>query len=158
MSRDIVDALADSANDSLNLLQKLIEAVPEDLWSAKAGSWPLWQHVAHVVSGVAGFFLPVDELPFPAPLTAEIVHFKVAGSGTVDKKVISDYLKASQAKLEAFAATLTDADLARPNEKVLPLGIKWNLARSLAILSGHALYHLGHGDALLRGRGLPGIF
>ncbi|MDR0354536.1 MAG: DinB family protein [Deltaproteobacteria bacterium] len=157
MSREILETLVSSVEDSVNLLNKFIEVCPDDVWNDKAGAWPVWQHVAHVPSGT-DFFMPGQDVPIPAPLTPELVQFKAVGDVKVDKKVLSDYIVATQAKFKAFAATISDADLTKPNQKCHAVGLEWNVGKTLAALAGHVMYHLGHCDACLRAKGLPGVF
>jgi hypothetical protein len=157
MSNDFVKTLVESVEDSHKLCLHFIDICPEDIWAAKAGTWPVWQHMAHVASGTS-FFIPGGELSIPAPLTPEIIQFKAVGETVPDKKVILDYLQAAHEKFLAYAASLSDADLLKPNASCQAVGLDWNFAKTFTVLSAHALYHIGHGDTLLRAKGLKGAF
>jgi hypothetical protein len=157
MSKDILNILMSSVNDSLGLISKLIDTCPEEVWNEKAGNWPVWQHIAHVASGT-DFFTPGPDAPVPAPLTSDITRLTAVGDIKVEKKVLSDYLKAGREKLSTFAESLSDRDLTQINPKCQAIGFDWSLAKTLTVLSGHAIYHLGGADAVLRAKGFPGIF
>jgi hypothetical protein len=157
MTRCIVDSLAKSFDDSANLIIKLINECPPDLWTEKADSWPIWQHVAHCASAI-GFFCPGEEVPLPGSLSTDVANLKIPGTGQMDKKVILDYFKTSCSKAEAFIAGLTDADLIKENTKLKTFGLNWTQAQTMVSLSSHFLYHLGSADAVLRSHGHKGIF
>jgi uncharacterized damage-inducible protein DinB len=91
-------------------------------------------------------------------LPDDVIHFKTVGTQQVPKKVLLDYCQAVAAKVETFLKGLNDEDLTKPNENTAKIGLKWNLGRTLLMLTAHPYYHLGYGDAVLRNNGLAGIF
>jgi hypothetical protein len=157
MPRSITESLSQAAKSNLGLLSALIEALPDALWAKKAGAWPVWQHVIHAVSG-ADLFTPGQPAAPPAGLTPDILQLKAVGPEAPAKAAAKAYLEAVLAKFEAFAATLNDAGLTAPNQALAAIGLPWDLATTLAALGSHTAYHVGYGDALLRGEGLPGVF
>jgi uncharacterized damage-inducible protein DinB len=156
MSRLIVEGFTQALVDSADLISKLIDECPPDLWNEKAGKWPIWQHVLHASD--TSFFFPIDQTPLPAPLTAEELQLDSIGTQKVDKAVIRDYFKANLAKTLSFIEGLTDSDLPKENTAVKAYGLDWTIAKTLAVLPGHYCYHLGNADAVLRSHGHNGIF
>jgi uncharacterized damage-inducible protein DinB len=152
-----VGDLADSATEALNMFVRLAETCPADVWEEKAGRWSVWQHVAHVASS-ASLFVPGPALPMPEGLTAEICQLKVVAGPPIGQRILLGYLKAAVAKATAFLGTLDDQDLPRPNEACRAIGLDWTVTKTLSVLYAHALYHLGHADAVLRARDHKGIF
>ncbi|MDR3205141.1 MAG: DinB family protein [Deltaproteobacteria bacterium] len=158
MSRSVIDGLLPLVEDSLNFLTKLVSACPDDLWCAKAGLWPIWQHIVHAVSTV-DFFLPYEApLPLPAPLTAEVVRLSEIGSAHPTKEDILAFIQKGKEKTINYAATISDSDLAQPNDKLKAFNLNWSLGRSLTSIATHCQYHLGYADSLLRSNGRPGVF
>jgi uncharacterized damage-inducible protein DinB len=157
MTRDIVEALAGSFKDSANLISRLIEECPQDLWSEKAGLWPIWQHLTHACQALA-FFCPGESPSLPVGVSPEIASLNEVGTAQVSKEALSDYLKASLAVADSFISGLSDDDLTKKNEKIKAFGLDWTIAKTLVLLSSHFLYHLGGADAVLRSHGHKGIF
>ncbi|MDR2368210.1 MAG: DinB family protein [Deltaproteobacteria bacterium] len=157
MTRSTVETLATACADSASLIFKLIDECPDNLWSEKAGNWPIWQHVAHSASAT-DFFLPGDSVPLPQGLTPDVAGLKVVGTEPVAKAALKDYYKGAQAKIDAFLAGLSDDDLPKENQKLKGIGLNWTIAKTVTLLCGHPLYHLGNADAVLRSHGHKGIF
>jgi hypothetical protein len=158
MSREIISALKAAADDSLGLVAKFVEVCPDDLWTAENGGWPLWLHLSHAVWG-NDFFTPGESCPPPEDLTVEQIRLVAPPTRPVAKAAFSAYLEKVKARTSVVLDALTDVDLPKINEKAKNvLKLDWSLARTLTLLSGHPLYHLGYCDAALRNRGLPGVF
>jgi hypothetical protein len=158
MSRSVIESLFPLVEDSINLLTKLVDLCPDNLLNAKTGGWPLWQHVIHAISTV-DFFLPFGEpLSLPEPLTPAVAHLSEVGSAPPSRAAILDFIQKGKQKAAAYAASLTDSDLAQPNDKLRAFNLNWSIARSLVSIASHCQYHLGHGDALLRDKGHAGAF
>ncbi|MDR1086151.1 MAG: DinB family protein [Deltaproteobacteria bacterium] len=156
MSRTITETLIPAVFSSLELVKKVTNVCPDTLWTEKAGAWPLWQHLAHTISGT-DFFVPGQSVNPPASLPPEVAQLKAIGL-PVSKKELSDFLEAVTTKLGQFLAQLQDEDLVKPNEKIQKVGLDFTLGRTLIVLAAHPLYHIGHADAVLRQAGLNGVF
>jgi hypothetical protein len=152
-----VESLFGPVKSNLDQLAALIEALPDALWAKSAGGWPAWQHVVHAI-GASDLFTSGPATPPPAGLAPETIQLKSVGAVAPDKAAVKGYLAAVRSKVEAHAAALDDEALSRPNEATAAIGLPWNQATTLSILASHAAYHVGHGDALLRLEGLPGVF
>jgi hypothetical protein len=156
LSREIVDTLAACVKNNLGLLSALSEALPEPLWTKSAGGWPAWQHILHAINGT-DLFTPGPATPPPDGVSPDVLQFKMQGSTAPINDVAKGYLAKVREKVDSFIENLSDDKLLEPNEGALALGLRLNLVATLALLSSHTAYHLGHGDALLRLEGLPGI-
>jgi uncharacterized damage-inducible protein DinB len=88
----------------------------------------------------------------------DVLTLDAAGDDAPARDAVKAYLAAVRAKVEAFAKTIDDSALPDPNEALVQAGLGWSIGQSLLAVSSHASYHLGHGDALLRSEGRPGIF
>ncbi|MDR2387517.1 MAG: DinB family protein [Deltaproteobacteria bacterium] len=157
MSRVTVESLALAIADAANFIYKLMDDCPDNLWVEKAGKWPIWQHVAHCCN-TANFFLPGQPLPLPQGLTEAVANFEVVGTEPLARSAMREFFKAAQAKLDGYLATLNDDDLPKETAHLKPMGLDWSIIKTLNMLSGHYLYHLGNADAALRSQGHPGIF
>jgi hypothetical protein len=157
MSRSITDSLIAAATGSLGQISALIDALPHGLWDRPIGGWPAWQHAIHAIWGDE-FFTPGQPVAPPAGLSPDVLQLKAIGMSPPPKSEVKAYLAAVTAKIEAFGKTVVDADLSKPNVNTAKIGLDWNLATTLSVLSSHPSYHLGYGDALLRSESLPGVF
>lgn len=157
MSRVITNSIVANTGNCIGQLAALIDAAPDDVWLMPAGAWPLWQHVIHAI-WASDFFTPGPATPSPGNLPLDVIQLKMVGIDGPTKNEAKDYLAAVRAKVDAFTASLDDASLAKANEATAKIGLNWDLATTLCALGSHAAYHVGHGDALLRAEGLPGVF
>lgn len=157
MANDIVNGIQGPFQHGWHLLTTYMDACPDDLWAEKHGGWPIWQQVAHVVA-VADFFVPGGE-GVPAPCSMESAMLKQQGGDMVDKAGMKAWTARVKARVDAWIASLSDADLAVRND-VLSDRIKreMTLGGTLVLQATHLQYHLGSCDAALRDRGLPGVF
>jgi len=80
------------------------------------------------------------------------------------KQDVLEYGARMKAKADSYLNDLRDADLSSLNQ-ALTARMKahgkthdFSHSQTLALLSGHILYHLGSCDAALRERGLKGVF
>ena len=157
MSRAITESLAGSVKNTLGLLDALIDVLPENLWERKAGSWPIWQHLVHVISG-SDLFVPGPRIQPPEGLIAEVIQLKALGTKAPSKAEVKEYHSKAAAKVKGFLASMEDSKLTDPNADLAKIGLNWNMATTIMVLASHASYHLGYGDFLLRSEGLAGVF
>ena len=159
MSQDLVKALTGPVENSFALLEKFIDACPDDLWAEKKGGWPVWQQVYHAI-GAMDFFIEVPGEVIPPPLASGAVGaLKEVASETVGKAAIKAALDSAKGRVDKFLGVLNDDELLKRNESLFAKAkMEMTLAATISLLSAHALYHLGSCDAALRDRGLPGVF
>jgi hypothetical protein len=157
LSRALVDTMARSIGNHLGQVNDQIDALADPLWSKSAGGWPAWQHLLHAIS-VADLFVPGPLAAPPAGVAPDALKLKAVGGAAPPREAAKAYLGAVRQKVDAYVKSLSDDDLLKPNQALPPLGLDWNNLFTLGVLASHTAYHVGHGDALLRLEGLPGVF
>lgn len=159
MFQDVVKAMKGPVEMSFTLLDKFIDACPDDLWVEKKGGWPVWQQVYHAI-GAVYLFIEAPGQTAPPPLVSPGVGaLSEVASEAVGKAEIKAALNGAKALADKFLAGLDDGDLSKLNEPLFAKAkLKMSLAGTVSMLGGHTLYHLGSCDAALRERGLPGVF
>ena len=157
MSGSVVKSLGAITLTCLGQLALLIDALTDELWTSHTGGWPAWQHVIHSIS-TGDLFIPGPPTPAPPGLSKEALDLTAAADRVPTKEEAENYLAAVEAKLDDFIKSLGDGDLLHANERLSEIGLPFNLAMTLSALGGHTSYHVGYGDALLRDRGLPGVY
>lgn len=159
MSQDLVKSLSGLPAYSFNLVEKFIDACPDDLWAEKKGGWPIWQQVAHAICSVDFFIEVPGELIPPPVASAEAVSLKSVSTETVSKADMKAALKSAKNRVDKFMSALNDEDLPKRNEPLFAKSqMDLTLAYTISLIGAHSLYHLGSCDAALRDRGLPGVF
>ncbi len=162
MSRAIVTNLQGAFNRSFGMLEQFIEVCPWDAWVKQFGGWPVWQQVYHAASSIDLFVLEEGGQPSPPLFEPEIGGLKKVPDEELTappKAVMQEFAAAMKAKANAYIDGLSDADLAQKNPG-LSARVKTDMthAVTLAMMAGHAFYHLGACDAALRDQGLKGVF
>jgi hypothetical protein len=144
---------------SFGLLEKFLEACPDDFWVSEWGTWTVWQQYYHALNIVALFVPPDMKEPLCADVPPDVAGLKTVGKNPISKEQAKACLAAAKSHLEAYLGSLTDATLAEINQKVKAIiNHEWSHAATLLTIAGHNEYHLGIFDAGLRERKLPGIF
>lgn len=160
MSKDIINALQGPYNHAYGLLNQFMDACPENIWAETNGGWPVWQQVAHAVAVLNFFILEKEDDQFlPAPCDMNTLMLKEQGKTLVTKAAMKQYGATVKASVDAWLAKISDADLARLQERVSKrIGRDTPYAAIVSMLASHTNYHLGSCDAALRDHGLPGVF
>ncbi len=155
----IVKSLSGNLQFTFSLVDKFLEICPDEIWSKKFGGWPVWQQIYHPFASV-DFFLRPPEAPAEPPLLEEgVAELRVTPPQAPDKRMLSEFIAKSQARVMLYVATLNDATLIRLNEGPSQrMGREMTHAAVLALIGAHTMYHLGACDAALRENGLPGVF
>lgn len=163
MSRSIVDGQKAAFEHAYGLMARFIEVCPEDIWAKKFGGWPVWQHVYHAL-GSCQMGLRDGETPEPGLYPPEVNMLENSPDNAPMKTDMQEYATRLKAKADAYFDTLKDADLSGVNQKLTDRmkarGVtqEFSHTQTLAMISGHILYHLGSCDAALREGGLKGVF
>jgi len=164
MSQAIMNGQRAAFEHAYGLVTQFIEVCPEDVWTKKFGGWPVWQQVYHALGTLQFFTLQDGEMPEQGLYPPEVNRFQSTPDVPPGKKDVLEYATRMKAKADAYINTLMDADLPSVNQgltaRMKAFGMPRELSHSqtLAMLSGHTLYHLGACDAALRERGLKGVF
>jgi hypothetical protein len=159
MSREIVMAVQAPFQNAFGLLERFMEVCPDAVWKEKSGGWPVWQQIYHAL-GVLDFFVRREgEEPVPEPVGPGVRNLSRVSDDLLSKDELRELGSQHKARVEAYIARLTDADLARSNPDFSArIGREMTHGATLAMLASHTLYHLGSCDAALRNHGLEGVF
>jgi hypothetical protein len=163
MSRSSIDGLQVAFEHAYGLMAQCIEVCPEDVWAKKFGGWPVWQQVYHALC-YQFLTLQDGETPEQELYPPEVGYFQSTPDAAPAKKDLLEYAARMKAKADAYIHALRDADLPGINQgltarvKAFGMSHEFSHSQTLAMLSGHSLYHLGACDAALRERGLKGVF
>ena len=163
MSQPIIAGQRDSFEHAYGMMLRFIEVCPEDLWAEKFGGWPVWQQVYHALGSCQFWVLQDGETPEQGPYPPEVNMFQSIPDAAPAKKDVLEYGARMKSRADAYLDALRDADLPGLNQgltvRMKARGLpEFSHSRTLAMLSGHILYHLGACDAALRERGLKGVF
>ena len=164
MSQSIIGGLRFSFEHAYGLMTQFIEVCPEDIWTKKFGGWPVWQQVYHALGTLQFFTLQDGETPEQGLYPQEVNSLKSIPDTCPAKKGVLEYATRMKAKADVYINNLRDADLPSVNlgltarMKAFGMSHEFSHSQTLALLSGHLLYHLGSCDAALRERGLKGVF
>jgi hypothetical protein len=159
MSKEIVAVVQAPFQNAFGMLERYMEVCPDDIWKEKSGGWPVWQQIYHAL-GVLDFFVRSEgEEPIPEPLDPGVVKLAQVSGDLLSRDDMRKLAGQHKARVEAYIARLTDADLARINPGLSArIGRELTHGAVLVMLSSHTLYHLGSCDAALRNHGLKGVF
>ena len=164
MSQRILAGLRASFEHAYGMMLSFIEVCPENLWAETFGGWPVWQQAYHALGACQSFALQDGETPEPGLYPPEVSRFQSIPDVPPAKKDMLEYAARMKSRADAYLDALRDADLPGVNQgltaRMQALGIAhaFSHSQTLAMLSGHILYHLGACDAALRARGLKGVF
>ena len=163
MSQSIIYGQRAAFEHAHGLVTQCIEVCPDDIWAKKFGGWPVWQQVYHALC-YQFLTLQDGETPAPELYPPEVGGFQSTPDVAPAKKDVLEYAARMKAKADAYINALQDADLPGMNQgltaRVKAFGVQhaFSHSQTLAMLSGHTLYHLGACDAALRERGMKGVY
>jgi hypothetical protein len=164
MSQAVIAGQRESFEQAYGLTTQFVEVCPEEVWAKKFGGWPVWQHVYHALGTCRFFVLREGETPDQGLYPPEVSRLQSTPDAAPAKKDVLEYAVRMKAKVDAYLDALRDADLPDINQgltarmKAIGIDREFTHSRTLAMLSGHIMYHLGTCDAALRERGLKGVF
>ena len=164
MSQSIIAGQRAAFEHAYGLMAHYIEVCPEEVWTEKFGGWPVWQQVYHALGSCQFWGLQDGETPEQGLYPPEVNRLQSTPDAAPSKKAVLEYAARMKAKADAYLDGLRDADLPGINQgltarmKTLGVPREFSHSHTLAMLSGHIMYHLGACDAALRARGLKGVF
>lgn len=158
MSREIVMAAQMPFQSAFALLTRFIEVCPEEIWREKNGGWPVWQQAYHALTAL-DFFVGEAGVPSEWPFDEETGQLGRVSDENLAREAATRLAGESKARVEAYLAALSDADLSRPEPRLTAIfGADMPHAAIIGMLASHTLYHVGSCDAALRDHGLSGVF
>ena len=158
MATTCTQILKASFLNNYGMLEKAIDACPESAWAQSFGGFPFWQQAGHTFAAIDFFMRGKGEAAFDIgmdPALFDLGNKEAKAPGKAELKAMAQRMIAYGA--ECFDK-IADEDLA-----VLHAGVKERMGRDmptlavLTLLAGHAMYHLGICDSVLRDNGKPGI-
>ena len=159
MNNAIVLSMQASFQHAYNLLEKFVGICPDEIWTEKSGGWPVWQQVLHTLTALDFFVRKNGEEAVPVPRDPGVASLAAVGDVTLPKNEMLKLATVYKARVYAYIADLTDADLSKPHSALSARFNRETLhCACLNLLAGHTLYHLGSCDAALRNHGLQGVF
>lgn len=160
MSKEIVQSQQGSFDFTLSLVDQFLDICPENIWVETFGGWPVWQQLYHALSAIDFFVMGDTEAPTPGLFEdPTVAHFNPAPGTPPTRMEMKEYAATMKKKADAYFARIKDSDLAKKNLGLsVRTNMEWDNARTVIMLSGHILYHLGSCDAALRQHGLKGVF
>ena len=139
---------------------KQIDACPDELWLQKCGGFPLWQQFFHLFAYIEILALPRLESPLkenPYPPEGILLTQEVLPAMT--KKEMHALAERAHGVARGFMSGLTTARLTERHERLSERhGKERTLQFAVITLIRHTNYHLGCCEAILRDRGLAGIY
>lgn len=156
--RAITDSLKANFDRGWELLNQVVDACPDSVWTKKAGGYVFWQQIYHCFACADFFIGPKDGTPDMGPAGMEIAMLKVEPTEKMSKADVKAYGAKMKAKIDQWIASIDDATLTQPHEGLSArFGTPMNNVMVLAVMSGHSSYHVGHCDAILRDNGEKGV-
>lgn len=140
------------------MLEKIVEACPDSLWTDKKGGFLFWQQIYHVFAIVDFFILEEGQKPTQELYPSEVARLLRDESNTPTKAQVLDVARVIKAAANAYFEKLTEEDLWKRNEnRSQRFGREVPVLDALIMLVGHGFYHVGACDAILRDHGVKGM-
>ena len=140
-------------------VKKLIEVCPDDLWATKVGGFYFWQQVYHILAHFEFFSRREGDGPRPLPWPMDVIMFAREGLPAPSKARMLAFAGEMEALAYAYMNNLSPHEITAPNPVLSAIVERpVNHLAGLMKFTAHTAYHLGCFDALLRERGLPGVY
>jgi hypothetical protein len=132
---------------SFNMLEKMINQCPNDLWNEKKGGFVFWQQLLHAFTGI-NFWLRENNAKFIEPFCDKKVYPELDNNPEVNlsKEDLVDYKDRIKEICEGFFEDKDDNWLNSNSivyDKIKNLDIIFMQVR-------HIQYHVGHCNSILR--------
>lgn len=139
---------------SFEMLEKLIEQTPDEIFNIKAGGFIYWQQLLHALSG-AHYWMRRPESSFSELFPERKLYPELDNDpyGNITKAELIEYKNSIKALCETFFNGKDDEFLLKPSgiyDKISNLDIVLMQIR-------HIQYHVGHCNSILRGKGLKAV-
>ena len=141
----------------LNMMEKIIDNCPADLWVKIYAGFPFWQQVYHALESVDYWFRESyryvydDETPKVwkpnKNVTSELDKSKKVFSDILSKEEIQQYLSCIYGKTDLFFSNLNDHKLKQP---IAENNYEFTCLDVIDMQIRHVMYHVGHCICILR--------
>ncbi|HEX3046116.1 MAG TPA: DinB family protein [Bacillota bacterium] len=155
MNAKIINACQTHFFFSFSMLEKLIEACPEDTWDLKAGGFVFWQQLLHALSGINFWMRSSPEPPFIEPFRERNVYPELEQDpeGKVTRAELLEYKDDVKGICVGFFLNKDDEWLCHSSpiyDQITNLDVVFMQIR-------HIQYHVGHCNSILRDRNIPAV-
>ena len=159
MSNRITPSFKGDFEAIMDMIDKLIDACPDNLWNKKAGGFVFWQQLLHAVACVDFFAMRPGIPTQKINQDPDVIHLKTAPTGTMSKAELKTLSATMKQVGIAFMDSLSEDQLFAKHEALSQyFGKDINNLDGLTKILWHTSYHFGCCDAMLREEGLTGIF
>lgn len=145
---------------SYQMLLKIVEICPEDVWLKVNGAFPFWQQIYHA-SYWLDFWLrdAYDGSEFRSMIFDESISFELNREVTnyethLTKAQLKEYIMKIHVKTERIFEKLNDVLLATP---IIKDKHDYTYANVIMGQIRHIMYHVGHCNSILRNGNLPAV-
>lgn len=150
---DYTEILIRHFKPSFEMLKKIVDYCPDNLWNKINGGFPFWQQIYHTLEGINYWFNDKDEY--------RIINFSKDVSPDLDIKSKDFLTKDEIKKYSNDIQNRIDDFLRKTNDKILLS--KSNLTDKLTIMDiilmqiRHLQYHIGHCNSILRSNNIKPV-
>ena len=158
MATSLTQILKASFLNNYGMLERAIDACPDSAWAQANGGLPFWQQAGHAFSSIDFLLRGKDDPAFDIGMNPGLFDFGNKQAQAPSKAELKGMTQRMTARGAELLDKLTDEELVVPHA-----GFKDRLGREMPTLVvvnlviGHAMYHLGICDSVLRDNGKPGI-
>lgn len=134
-------------NMCFDMLEKLVHAVPDKLWSEKRGGFLMWQQIFHALTG-SQFWLRSEGGEFREPFESLNLYPELDGEPEMNltKEQVLELLDETRELKDRLFDSLREEALEQPS-------VLYDKITNLDVILGqirHLMYHIGHCNAILR--------
>lgn len=160
MANPIIETCRSEFERMFTRVKKFIEVCPDDLWAGKSGGFYVWQQVYHTLAHFEFFSSRENEAPHPLPFPMPVIMFESAVVPFAPSKTeMLVFAEEMASRARAYMDNLSPYEIFAPNPAFSAIVERpVNHLVGLIKFTAHTAYHLGCCDALLRERGLPGVY
>jgi hypothetical protein len=144
---DLKEVLKRHFDPSLEMLEKMIEQCPDEIWTQANGGFPFWQQIFHAYESIDYWMRKTDE-KYEEPKFKKDVAFDLdkTCSDFLNKEELKTYSKKIRKKVEKFFNELESQDFLRLNNG----SDNFTYCDKVLCQIRHVQYHIGHCNSILR--------
>ncbi|HOV25825.1 MAG TPA: DinB family protein [Pseudobacteroides sp.] len=144
---DLKELLKRHFDPSFEMLEKMIQQCPDELWTQVNGGFPFWQQIFHTYESIDYWMRKTDE-NYEEPIYDKDVTFDLnkTCSDYLSKDELMTYSKKIRKKVERFFNELESQDflkLSNGNDI-------FTYSDKVLVQIRHIQYHIGHCNSILR--------
>ena len=158
----LLDSLRRQFSDPFEMLEKIIDVCPDELWNKKTSGYVFWHQIFHALYWVH-FWLRDEKTDFNEPFTGETLypHLEKTPEKILSKNDLRIFCKETKELAEKWVSGKDDSwlNLLLFREKTPTKMLKdWTYLDAIISQISHLMYHVGHCDAILRENSVKGVW